>query len=90
MGRYVQLVVVVTIQLDIGHDGVLYPCLSHGSWRNRVILGQSSMILPLFLGVQLLFVPWFLLRFAGYYGKRGRLYIRLAVSPSQLLGGAIL
>ena len=36
-----------------------------------VILGQPSMILPLLLGVQLQFVPWFLLRFAGYYGKEG-------------------
>ena len=26
-----QLVVVVTIQLDIGHDGALYLCLLHGS-----------------------------------------------------------
>ena len=84
------LVALGTIQLDIGHDGALYPCLSHGSWPNRVILGQPSMILPLLLGVQRQFVPWFLLRFAGYYGKRGRLYIRLAVSPSQLLGGVIL
>ena len=30
MGRYAQLVVVVTIQLDIGHAGALYLCLLHG------------------------------------------------------------
>ena len=48
------------------------------------------MILPLLLGVQRQFVPWLLLRFADYYGKRGLLYIRFAASPSQLLGGVIL
>ena len=47
------------------------------------------MILPLLLGVQLQFVLWFLLRFAGCYGKRGPLYIRLVASPSLLLGGVI-
>ena len=43
MGLYVQLVAVVTIQLDIGHDGALYHCLSHGSWPNRVI-GKPHVI----------------------------------------------
>ena len=48
------------------------------------------MILPLILGVQPQFVPWFLQRFADYCGKKGCLYIRFAVNPSQLLGGVIL
>ena len=36
-----QLVAVETIQLDIGHDGALYPCLSLGAWPNRVTRGSS-------------------------------------------------
>ena len=57
MGRYAQLVVVVTIQLDIGHDGALCLCLLHGSWPNRVILGPLSMISLLIPGAQPQFVP---------------------------------
>ena len=41
--------------------------------------------MPLGLGAQRQFVLWFLLRFADYCEK-GRLYIRYAVRPSQLLG----
>ena len=85
-----QLVAVVTTQLDIGHDGALYHCLSHGSWPNRVILGPPSMISLLIPDVRPQFLPFFWQRFADYYGKKGRLSIRYAVNPSQSRGGVIL
>ena len=40
-----QLVAVGTIQLDIGHDGALYPCLSLGAWPNRVIRAAFRRLL---------------------------------------------